>query len=183
MERTERIDSVSAWEETANFEEIYEAYFDRIFRFVAYRLADRESVRDVTADIFQKVYTNFSAYDAAKGRFEVWIFSIARNTLYDYYRRQARRKWLPLENLIHILPSEERVEDRIERAEEHEHLRKIIRRQSERDQLLLSYKFGAELSNADIAALMALTPNHVGVLLHRLLKKIQREMEAYYEES
>lgn len=168
-------------EDDLSFEDIYEQYCPRVFKFVSYRLNDREAAQDVTSDIFLKVYNHQSHYDPRRGNFEVWLFSIASNTVKDYYRKKSRFRWLPLIHAKDIPAPGESAEEHLEKEEETAYLRKCIARQQPRDQLILSYKYGAELSNKDIAQLMNTTPNHVGVILHRLLKKLKEEMEEYYE--
>lgn len=72
-------------------------------------------------------------------------------------------------------------EEMIEEREEIEYLRRAVKKLRPDDQLLISYKFGAELSNQTIAALMDTNPNYVGVMIHRLVNRLRNEMEAYYE--
>ena len=72
------------------FGRLYEQYLSRIFQYVSYRIEDRTTAEDLTSDIFNKALTNFTKYDSGKATFSTWIFSIARNTLIDYYRRRSR---------------------------------------------------------------------------------------------
>ncbi len=47
----------------------------------------------------------------------------------------------------------------------------------EQEQEVIALRYGAELSNQEIAEVMGLSPNHVGVLLHRTLKKLRQAMQ------
>ncbi|MDD7362834.1 MAG: sigma-70 family RNA polymerase sigma factor [Peptoniphilus sp.] len=181
MDLTEQTRSTPIAAEALAFETVYEQYFTRVFKFVSYRLSDRDAAQDVTSDIFQKVYLNLASYDEDLGSFDVWIFTIARNTLNDYYRRRSKRRWIPLFKLNDSLPSSEDVGEHIEREEERAHLHSLVQQLKPRDRMILSYKFGAELSNGAIAELMDLEPGHVAVIVHRLLKQLKKDMEDYYE--
>lgn len=87
----------------------------------------------------------------------------------DYFRKKNRVKLLSIENFKDFFASEKYVEDSIERIEEHEQLRREVRNLSEREQLIIGYKFGAELSN------------NVGVILHRAIRTLREKMGEYYE--
>lgn len=76
--------------------------------------------------------------------------------------------------------SEKYVDDDLEKEEESAYLRKAISKLTERERLIIGYKFGAELSNTDIGELMNLTSSNVGVILHRSINKLRKEMESYY---
>lgn len=81
-------DMPTVMDDTVTFEAVYDRYFDPVFRFVTYRTGNREVAKDLTADIFLKVYRKFSAYDPNKGSFEVWLYTIAGNQVKDYYRKR-----------------------------------------------------------------------------------------------
>ncbi len=42
---------------------------------------------DLTQDVFLKVYRNLPSFDTAKGSFQTWITTMARNLLVDHFRR------------------------------------------------------------------------------------------------
>lgn len=168
-------------DDAITFEAVYDRYFDSVFRFVTYRTGNREVAKDLTADIFFKVYKKFSAYDSKKGSFEVWLFTIASNRVKDYYRRKSRFQWLPITAAKDVVEDDPGTEELMENKEEIATLRRAVQKMKPRDRLLISYKFGAELSNQTIAELMDTNPNHVGVMIHRLLNQLRKEMEAYYE--
>lgn len=179
MDETTHVPTVI--DDAVTFEAVYDRYFDSVFRFVIYRTGNREVAKDLTADIFFKIYKKFSAYDSKKGSFEVWLYTIASNQVKDYYRRKSRFQWLPITAAKDVAEVDPAADEIMEGKEEIAYLRRAVKKLKPRDQLLVSYKFGAELSNQTIAALMDTNPNHVGVMIHRLLNQLRKEMEAYYE--
>ena len=54
-------DKPTVIDDAITFEAVYDRYFDPVFRFVTYRTGNREVAKDLTADIFLKVYKKFSA--------------------------------------------------------------------------------------------------------------------------
>ncbi|RVU54733.1 RNA polymerase sigma factor [Anaerosphaera multitolerans] len=164
-----------------DFEFIYDKFFNRVFKFVSYRVSNNEDSKDITSEIFQKIYRSLNGFDPNKSKLEVWIFAIARNTIVDYYRRNSKHKIISMDKFKDFFASENYVEDNLEKAEEYDYLRGEIKKLNSKEQLVLSYKFGAELSNTDIAELTGLSSSNVAVILHRSIQKLRERMEAYYE--
>ena len=76
---------------------LYEEYLPRVFQYMNYRIEDRAIAEDLTSDIFNKALSGFAKYDSGKAAFSTWIYSIARNTLIDYYRGRSREQRLQKE--------------------------------------------------------------------------------------
>lgn len=80
-----------------------------------------------------------------------------------------------------MFSSDKDLHEEVERAEEITYLKKAIEKLNEREKQIISYKFGAELNNKDIAELMNLSQSNVSVIVYRTIKKLRKEMEEYYE--
>lgn len=88
---------------------------------------------DVMQDIYIKVYRNLAGFDP-RLKLENWVYSIARNTLYDDFRlNKKHRTNLPLEanseeeqNLINFLSEEARAEIQLVEQENLDLIKHII---------------------------------------------------------
>ncbi|MGL4391970.1 MAG: RNA polymerase sigma factor [Fusobacteriaceae bacterium] len=71
----------------ANFEEIYEEYFDRIYYKILGTVKNSEDAEDIAQETFISVYKNI---DKFKGESSIytWIFKIALNKTYDFFRKR-----------------------------------------------------------------------------------------------
>ena len=87
------------------FAVLVDRYKLRLFRFVSRYLGDREDARDVTQEVFLKLYSALDSYDP-RYRFSTWAFRIAGNAAIDQLRRKRIRA-VPLE-----LPADEESEGR-----------------------------------------------------------------------
>lgn len=74
---------------------LVERYRMRLFRFVERYTNDAEDARDVTQEVFLKVYGALDSYDP-RYKFSTWLFRIAGNAAIDHLRRRKVRA-LPLE--------------------------------------------------------------------------------------
>ena len=81
--------------ETDLFAVLVDRYRTRLSRYVERFTHDVEDARDVTQDVFIKVYGALDSYDPHY-KFSTWLFRIAGNAAIDHLRRR-RVRTLPLE--------------------------------------------------------------------------------------
>lgn len=71
-----------------NYITYYNDYKDKVFTYFYYNLAkNKEQAEDLTSDTFLKAFDKFATYND-NFAFSTWIFTIAKNTLFDYYKKQ-----------------------------------------------------------------------------------------------
>jgi RNA polymerase sigma factor (sigma-70 family) len=155
------------------FGRLYEQYLPRIFQYMSYRVGDRTAAEDLTSDIFNKALTNFTKYDSGKATFPTWIFSIARNTLIDYYRRRSREQKLQKEAESKVLAFSTSPEEEASRLEEVRKLRDCLSLLNMNEQELISLKFSGEMTNREISQIIGLSESNVGTILCRAVRKLR----------
>ena len=69
-------------------ETLYAEYAEKVNRYVSGKVMNRHDAEDIVSDIFLKVYRAFDTFDGERSSVSTWIYTIARNTVTDYYRRQ-----------------------------------------------------------------------------------------------
>jgi RNA polymerase sigma-70 factor (ECF subfamily) len=102
------------------FELLVERYRTRLYRFVQRFTNDAEDARDVTQDVFLKVYGALDGYDP-RYKFSTWLFRIAGNAAIDHLRRRRIRA-LPLELPVDEEGGERRVDPKETRPDPFEEL-------------------------------------------------------------
>ncbi len=58
-----------------------------VYRFVYGLIIDKNTTEDITQEVFVKVWKKIKGYKE-KYSFKTWLFSIARNTVIDYWRKK-----------------------------------------------------------------------------------------------
>lgn len=66
---------------------LYDMYITDIYRFVSFKTRSSVIAEDITSDIFETVVTKLHQYNETKGTFRTWIYTIARRTIIDHYRK------------------------------------------------------------------------------------------------
>ncbi len=80
----------------SSLRKLIDKYLKPVYNFL-YRLAgDKNVADDLAQDTFFKAWKNIKKFDADKS-FKTWIFTIAKNTVYDYFRK---KKTIPFSNFI-----------------------------------------------------------------------------------
>lgn len=169
--------------ESLDFTYIFETYYKRVYNYNYYRTHNQCVSEDLTSQAFEKVFTKLHTYTVDKGKFEVWLFTIVRNTMNDYYRSRKRYPWEPLEHIFETISKDKDPECIILEMEQQTEILKAIIKLNERERNIIAYKYGGNLSNKEIAILMNLNEKHVSVILFRALKKIKTRLEEENYES
>src|SRR5512140_290036 len=93
------------------FSKLYEAYFDRVYRFVFFRVADERMAEDLASQVFLKAWENLHRY-RPRGPFLAWLYAIARNTVIDTYR--TRKQVVSLDEAAPFAIQDDKLDDRLQ---------------------------------------------------------------------
>lgn len=74
------------------FAQLYEMYYDPIYRYLLLRTSDVEVAEDVTQTTFIKFFKNLSSWQNQGYGVRAYLYRIARNALIDHYRAQKSTK-------------------------------------------------------------------------------------------
>ncbi len=162
------------------FAELYEEFMPKVYRYIGYKVNNEQLAEDLTSTVFEKALDNFERYSSDKAAFSTWIFSIARNTLIDYYRTKSKRQMEPLDETFEIESEDDSPGEQVEKKEEREYLRRCLLRLPDEEQEIIRLKFAAEFNNRQIAKILGLSESNVGVKLFRSLKKLGEAFKESY---
>ena len=154
------------------FAELYEQHFPKVFRYISYRVNDIHLAEDLTSETFVKALKGFSSYRSDRASFSTWIMSIARHTVIDHHRVGGKREVVSLEQAAET-PSEGQAEEEAVRKEELQRLQICLAGLAQQEQEIISLKFGAELTNRQIAGMLNLSESNVGTILYRAVRKLR----------
>ncbi|MFI7698389.1 RNA polymerase sigma factor [Nonomuraea sp. NPDC049480] len=158
----------------AGFEQIFNAYFAEIHRYIARRLSD-DVADDLAAEVFLAAYRG--GYDASRGQVRPWLYGIATH-LVARHRRTEIRRWKALS----------RTAERPEHSHEDAALTRVtageltgrlagalaVLSRGDRDVVLLSALGG--LSHAEVAAALKIPAGTVASRLNRARKQLRKAL-------
>ena len=159
--------------ENIDWREVYDNLLPRVFHFFFYKVGDRFIAEELTAFTFEKAWTSRKKYKRNLGAFQFWLFGIAQKVAANHFRRSKNE--IPLDSLNP--PSNQKIDREIESKADAERLASILKILSDRERLLVSLKYGAELNNREIARQTGLSESNVGTILFRVVAKLRKEWE------
>lgn len=71
---------------TIQFESLYSSMYSKVLQYVSYRINDYDLAKDITGDIFLKIYEKMSSFDSNKAAANTWAWTIVKNSMIDYFR-------------------------------------------------------------------------------------------------
>ena len=157
-----------------DFDALYRGSRDDVYAYVVTLLRDRGAAEDVTAQAFERAFRKAHSYDSGRGGERGWLFGIARNAALDELRRRRRRAALAAEPADVTGPAPD---DAAERALERAAVRAALAGLQARDREVIALKFHAGLDNAEIAAVLGVSPSNAGTLLHRAMTKLREAVD------
>jgi len=147
--------------------DLYKRFHVSIFRYLYYRVGDRQVAEDLTSEVFERMLRFIGGFRPPSDSFQAWLFQIARNLTTDYFRKQSVRNHVALmENLV---ANEEDIDMNIERTLTSESLRNALNQLNEDQRDVIIMRFVAGMAIADVAQALHKSEDSVKGLQRRAL--------------
>ncbi len=150
------------------FENIYNTYWQKIFRLCMGYVNDHAKAQDLTQDIFIIVWKNLSKF-RNESNIGTWIFRIATNYCLRQIEKDQRIKTSKLPTNIKeetAAPIETQLKD----------LYQYISELSDIERIIISLEL-EDINQAQIAEIVGITPQNVRVKIHRIKLKLTQKFK------
>lgn len=156
---------------------LYSKYKDKIYYFIKKKVGTRTIAEDLTSVVFEKALKGLGYFQWQGVSFGAWLYRIARNTIYDYYRTDKEKRQASLdENLDSADLEDYNQEALVLHGEKELELYSVISRLDDKDQYLLYFKYFEGYSNKEISKLTGMSETNIGTRLHRIRKKMKLQI-------
>jgi RNA polymerase sigma-70 factor (ECF subfamily) len=168
-----------------DFATLYRSHYPRVFGLCRRLLGGAGSAEDATQEVFLRAFRALDRYDSRQP-FAAWVLGIASNHCIDLVRRRAQGAKLFEEYDAHAAdldastPTALDVLVDTERAIE---LRAAIAALPDRYRLPIVLAYYNESSYDEIAHVLGVSRNHVGVLLLRARQQLRRQLAGKQEDA
>lgn len=163
----------------AAFEELVGRYLKPVYNFLYQLTNDPSAVDDLTQVTFVKVWKNIRRFDQKKS-FKVWIFAIAKNTAYDYFKKKKTLPFALFEredgsNKLEEISEEAVLPDELlMQADSAKELEEKLNQLAPRYKLILLMRYRDDLSLAEIAEILNLSYNTIKSQHQRALSGLKK---------
>lgn len=168
-QETVRLVSKAKQGDGAAFGQLYDLFFQRIYKFIFYRVSHKQIAEDLAEEVFLKAHTKLASLSQSN-LFEGWLFQIARNSVIDYYRE--KKLTVDLTEVENTLEYETNIVDLLTLQYQQAILLKLIKELDGQQQTVIKLKFLEDLKNSEIAEILNTTENNIRVIQHRALNKL-----------
>lgn len=162
------------------FEKVYEAEIDSLFRYCAFRISSREQAMDIVQDVFIEFWQILNKDEKVQNS-RAFLFAVLRNRIIDWYRKKkAVSLDLMLENNEDkqaFEPIDSKSEDDIILSAESKRVVEMINTLDANYQEVLYFRLVEDLQPEEIASLLKINANTVSVRITRGLAKLRDKLK------
>lgn len=157
--------------------EVYEAHAEQIYKFIFFKVGNREDAEDITSQVFIKAASTLDIEQDERTKL-AWLYQVARTTVTDFWRQYYKGPTSSLDQMeevtpLHLAAAPTRLgdvpDDDINLAAEK--IKAILSVLPDNYQKVLQLRFLQGCSLKETAAAMQITEANAKVLQHRALQK------------
>lgn len=146
---------------------LFEQYYDVIYRYCYRHVRHKEAAQDITQEVFLRVCRHFSDY-RHYGKFENYLYVIARNLCKDYFKRPVEYSLEDTELPLNTSDFS-RIENRI-------CIQQAMDRLPELEREIIYLRFDEDLKIKDIAKILGLQLSTTKYHLKKAQSLLQQEI-------
>lgn len=163
-----------------DFGYIYQLYFKDVYLYLRSLSANEDIAEEITQETFTKALKAIDSFDGKKD-LRAWLFTIAKNTYFTYYKQQ---KVFVDEEVLNSLSDEHPILlERMINEESAFLIHRFLHNMNEPYKEVFSLRIFGELSFEKIGALFGKSPGWARVTFHRAKRQIIEYMEALEHEK
>ena len=150
---------------------LFERHHRPLFDFLYRMTGDRGAAEDLVQDVFVRMLRYRATY-RDDGRFETWMFRIARNARADHFRKQGAAVYVPEDGMDweSEAPGPARL---LERARDMARLRRALQAlREDRRELIVLVRYQG-MTHEQVGAILGFDAGTVKVRFHRAIKELR----------
>ena len=156
----------------AAFGELFDRYYDVVFRFVLFRVGDRTLAEDIASETFVRGLRRISSVSYMGRDIGAWFITIARNLIFDHVKSSRYRLEQSTSDIIELSPSTNGPEQQVLDGATNEELLRCVRKLNPDQQECIQLRFLQGLSVAETAQIMDRNEGAVKALQHRAVRRL-----------
>ncbi|MDZ7332279.1 MAG: RNA polymerase sigma factor [candidate division KSB1 bacterium] len=175
----ERLLVERAKQNSADFEHLFNKFFDKIFNYALRRTGDPYLADDITSATFMKALEQIENFNWRGISISAWLYRIATNEINQLYRKS--KKTIALNDEVKRSLADDRLtdtgllelEEMIAKNERFRRVHAALSRLKPKYQAALTLRYFENKSIKEIAAILDLSENTVKTHIHRGLSKLK----------
>ncbi len=158
------------WNQDISLEEFCESTWKELYRFIYYKVQNREEAEDITQETYAKAISYLNRNNVKVINYGGYLKVIASNIMKDYWRKTHRKDGNL--NIEEVDPVEFATEDFAETANDRATLEKALKSLTEEQQQVIHLRIMKGYSSAETAKIMDRKEGTVRVIQYRAIKAL-----------
>ncbi len=176
MDELELIELVSAArEDPTAFGKLYNRFVNPVFRYLCSRTSSEQEAEDLTSQTFIKALSSLPQLRHNE-RFRSWLFTIARNIVMDFFRKQQKQSELLTDDPPAVVEQQDLATSLIQ-SDRVQQLSRLLEKLEEKELDLLRLRILGELTFNEMAGILHRSPQAVKKSYYRLLARLKSQLE------
>lgn len=159
--------------EPASFDEIYQSYFDPVYRYVLSLSRDPHVAEEISQETFFKALRSLDHFQG-KSSLKSWLCAIAKNL---WLSEQRKKKIQPIDDALPLPDPSIGPEEAIVQQDESMRIHRLLHRLDEPYREVFTLRTLGQLKYRDIGELFGKSENWACVIYHRARARLKEEME------
>ncbi len=153
------------------FAQLYEEHFDKIYRYVTFKIGNETEAEDMTQQVFLNALQSISSFKWKGIPFSAWLFRIAHNQIVDYLRKK-KHLTVPLDESL--ASNDDNPQSVVEQKLDIEQLILATKQLTGAQREVISLRFAGELPIAQVAKAMGKSQGAVKALQHSAIVALRK---------
>lgn len=165
------------------FNQIYDQYIDKIYRYIFLKVNSKDIAEDLTSETFLKYWQALnkkkeenSFLNPIKNN-QAFLYEVARNLVIDYYRKKEKTKAVSLTDFS-LVDQKSDLEGKSILNSDFEQVQLALNNLKDDYQNVILWYYLENFSIKEIADMLGRTEQATRVLLHRALKSLKKELNS-----
>jgi RNA polymerase sigma-70 factor (ECF subfamily) len=166
------------------FADLYRFYSPQVLRYVSSRISGAQEAEDLANTVFEKAFAAIGRYEPSPAQFSTWLYTIAQNTVIDYYRKKRLPQVDDAEAVLFgVTDPGEGPEGRLLADERRQIVYRAVMQLTPEQRMVIGCRFYFNLPVHDVAAMLGKTEGAVKALQFRALDRLRRTLAPEWARS
>ncbi len=153
---------------------IHDTYYTAIYRYIAFRVGERETAEDLASEVFTRLLTALRDRNAPQNTLRGWLYGVAARVVADHHRRQYRAPQVELdEDLVSDMHDPAAI---VESKLTQESLKQAMQELTEEQRHVLGLRFGADMPIQEVARTLGKSEGAIKQLQARAVAALARKL-------
>lgn len=152
---------------------LYDQHSDAIYRFILFKISDRDLAWDLTQDCFMKAWHYFSLKEREIANKKAFLYTVARNLVIDHWRQKEKTATVDIDLVAHTIEDGNDLHKKTVVQDEIRSLMKLLDELPEESKNILLLRYAEELTFDEIAKATGKSNVAVRVQTHRAMKRLK----------